>query len=220
VPERIDLLDAIRTNRSIRRFRPDPIPDEVVAALIEAATRAPSGGNSQRWRFLAVRDPELRRRVGDLYRQAWGEYSPPGRLAAIADPRERRRVENAIYLSEHMGTEPPLLILVCAERAASPLPSEARARMELRTAGASVYPAVQNLLLAARAYGLGGCLTTIHLFREAEVKAVLGIPETVDSYALVPIGRPLDPFGPLRRRPVAEVAFLDRWGAPLPTTAG
>jgi len=85
----------------------------------------------------------------------------------------------------------------------------------VRTAGASIYPAVQNLLLAARARGIGGCLTTIHLFREAQVKAALGIPDDVDTYALIPLGYPRDNFGPLRRRPAREVSYRDRWGEPL-----
>lgn len=212
MPDVPGLLEAIYTTRSIRRFLPDPVPDEVVAALIEAATRAPNGRNAQPWRFIAVRDPEMRRRVGAVYAAAWDEYSPPSRLAAARDPRERRRLESAYHLGAHMGDEPPLLVVVCAERErAGGVPLEAR------THAATIYPAIQNLLLAARAHGLGGCLTTIHLAREADLKAVLEIPPDVDTYAIVPIGRPAQPHGPLRRRAVAEVTFLDRWGAALPT---
>ena len=205
------LLDAIYTTRSVRRFRPDPIPDDVVAKLIEAATRAPSGRNAQSWRFVVVKDAGVRAKLGAVYKEAWDEYSPPSRLAAITDPRERRRVESAYHLGAHMGDEAPVLVLVCAprERASGADPAAAR------TLGASIYPAVQNLLLAARARGIGGCLTTIHLYREAQVKAALGIPDDVDTYALVPLGYPLDRFGPLRRKPVEEVTYLDRWGAPL-----
>jgi nitroreductase len=210
-----DLFDAIESTRSLRRFRPDPIPDGILASILTAATQAPSGRNAQAWRFLVVRDPVPRRRIGDLYREAWAEYSPPGRLAAIADPRERRRVESAIHLSEHMGEEAPVLVLVCQPRDARPPANEIAARMNARTAGASIYPAVQNLLLAARAYGIGGCLTTIHLFREEQVKAALGIPADVDTYALIPLGYPLDNFGPVRRRPVADVTYADRWEQPI-----
>ena len=209
------LLDAIYTTRSIRRFRPDPVPDDVVARLIEAATRAPSGRNAQSWRFLVIKDPAVRAKVGALYKEAWDEYSPPSRLAAITDPRERRRVESAYHLGAHMGDEPPLLVMVCAPREQTASGAAQAGPAAVRTAGASIYPAVQNLLLAARAYGLGGCLTTIHLYREPQVKAVLGIPDDVDTYALIPLGYPAQSFGPLRRKPVAEVAFLDRWGAPF-----
>jgi nitroreductase len=204
------LLEAIRTTRSLRRFRPDPIPDEVLRELLEAATSAPSGGNSQSWRFVIIRDPEMRRRVGALYKEGWDEYAPPSRLAGITDPRERRRVESAYHLGAHMGDEAPVLVLFCAPR-----PASVASAFAARTGGASVYPAVQNLLLAARARGIGGCLTTIHLYREAQVKAAVGIPDDVDTYALVPLGYPRDNFGPLRRKPVEEVSFLDRWGAPL-----
>jgi nitroreductase len=215
VSDGLSVLEAIHTTRSLRRFRPDPIPDEVLDELLEAAVRAPSGGNAQSWRFLVIRDPQVRGRVGALYKKAWDEYSPPSRLAAITDPRERRRVESAYYLGEHMGDEAPVLVMVCAPRGQTTSGAAAASPNAARTAGASVYPAVQNLLLAARARGIGGCLTTIHLYREAQVKAVLGVPEDVDTYALVPLGYPRDNFGPLRRRPAREVSYLDRWGAPL-----
>lgn len=206
------LLEAIRTTRSLRRFKSDPIPSEILNELLEAATCAPSGRNAQSWRFLVVRNADQRRRVGAIYKEAWDAYSPPSRLAAITDPRERRRVESAFYLGARMGEEAPVLIVVCAPREQGAAGASAAAT---RTSGASIYPAIQNLLLAARARGIGGCLTTIHLYREAELKAVLDIPDDVDTYALVPLGYPRDDFGRLRRKPVAEVSYLDRWGAPL-----
>jgi nitroreductase len=210
------LLDAMYTTRSVRRFRTDPIPDDVLAKLIEAATRAPSGRNAQSWRFVVVKDPEVRKALGAVYKEAWDEYSPPSRLAAITDPRERRRVGNAYHLGAHMGDEAPVLVMVCAPKGDT---SAGATPAATRTAGASIYPAIQNLLLAARAYGIGGCLTTIHMYREEKAKAVLGIPDDVDTYALIPLGYPAEPtaFGPLRRNPVNEVAYLDRWDAPLPT---
>jgi nitroreductase len=107
-----------------------------------------------------------------------------------------------------MGDEPPVLILACLENPPDAAPAG-------RSAGSSIYPAVQNLMLAARALGLGTCLTTLHLRREAEIKAFLGIPDHVDTYALIPLGYPARPFGPVGRVPVDEVAFLDRWGVPI-----
>jgi nitroreductase len=212
----VPVLEAIKTTRSLRRFKPDPIPDEVLVELLEAATCAPSGRNAQGWRFLVIKDPAVRKRVGALYKEAWDEYSPPSRLAAVTDPRERRRVESAYHLGAHMGDEAPVLVLVCAPRDQASAGAGTASAAATRTAGASIYPAVQNLLLAARARGIGGCLTTIHLFREPQVKAALGIPDEVDTYALVPLGYPLEPFGPLRRKPVREVSYLDGWGTPLP----
>lgn len=209
----LSVVEAIRTTRSLRRFTPDPIPDAVLEELLEAATSAPSGRNAQGWRFLVIRDPAARQRVGQLYKEAWDEYSPPSRLAAVVDPRERRRVESAFHLGAHMGDEAPVLVMVCAPRQAAGAGAGPAAT---RTAGASIYPAVQNLLLAARARGIGGCLTTIHLYREPQVKAALGIPDEVDTYALIPLGYPTERFGPVRRKPVREVSYLDRWGTPLP----
>jgi nitroreductase len=155
---------------------------------------------------VVVRDPALRAQLGELYRQSFRDVYPADRVQGEADPTRRRVIRSADYLADHMGSEPPVLILLCLERPAdSPPPG--------RAAGSSAYPAVQNLLLAARGLGLGGCLTTLHLRRESQVKELLGIPETVDTYALIPLGRPASPHGPLNRRPVREVAFLDRWGA-------
>jgi nitroreductase len=119
----------------------------------------------------------------------------------------------AIHLADHLGTEPPVLVVFCRD-APSTGPS---AHCEWAR-GSSVYPAVQNMLLAARASGLGGCLTNLHLRYEVEMKGLLGIPDGFDTYALVPLGYPRDKFGPLRRRPVEEVTYFNAWGASLPTT--
>ncbi len=118
-----------------------------------------------------------------------------------------------IYLADHIGVEPPVLILFCRDPGDSAV-SQPGTQNWVR--GSSVYPAVQNLLLGARGSGLGGCLTTIHLRYHGEIKALLGIPDSVDIYALVPLGYPRDKFGPLRRRAVEEVTYLDAWGAKLP----
>ena len=207
-PERtLNLFEAMRTARSVRRFRPDPVPDDLVERALEAAIQAPNGTNAQLWRFVVVRDPDLRRQLGKLYRQGFREVYPGGRLATETDPHRRRVLRSAAHLAEHMGDEPPVLVVACLERN----PNTAATPAWLATAGASIYPAVQNLLLAARALGLGACLTTLHRRREAQVKALLGIPEHVDTYALIPLGYPAAPHGPLRRRPAAEVTHHDRW---------
>jgi nitroreductase len=205
--ETTDLFTTLATTRSIRRFRPDPVPDDLLRRVLEAATWAPSGTNRQLWRFLVLRDPAVRASVGEWYRQGFFEVfaQPP---AAEAGSQRARILESARYLAEHMATEPPVLILACLERAPTDPPPT-------RFSGSSIYPAVQNLMLAARALGLGTCLTTIHLRREAQIKEFLGLPEPVDTYALIPLGWPASPFGPLARRPVDEVTFLDRWGARL-----
>jgi nitroreductase len=204
----LNLFDAMYTARSIRRFRPDPVPGALVHRVLESATQAPNGTNAQGWRFVVVRDPAKRRELGELYRQGFMEVYPADRLANERDPNRRRVMRGALHLAEHMGNEPPVLVLACVERAPGTAASQG--------SGASIYPAVQNMLLASRALGLGACLTTLHRRREAQVKALLGIPENVDTYALIPLGYPAAPFGPLRRRPVIEVTYDDHWGTPLP----
>jgi nitroreductase len=211
----IGLLEGMATTRSIRRFHPDPIPDDLLHAVLEAATWAPSGSNTQNWRLLAVRDPEKRRQIGEIYRRGFFQFYPRERLEQETDPSRQRMMNGAVHLAEHLGTEPPVLVIFCRDDPSGYSPGSPSG-MRAWTRGSSIYPAVQNLLLAARASGLGGCLTTVHLLFEDELKAVLDIPADQDTYALVPLGYPVDKFGPLRRRPVREIAYLDTWGAPLP----
>ena len=211
--ETIGLLEGMATTRSIRRFRPDPIPDDLLRSVLKAATWAPSGSNTQSCRLLIVRDPEKRRQIGEFYHAAFVEFYPREHLATETDPSRQRMMAGAIYLADHIGAEPPVLILFCRDPGASTVRQPG---FQDWVRGASVYPAVQNLLLAARASGLGGCLTTLHLRYHAEIKALLGIPDGVDIYALVPLGYPRDKFGPLRRRAVEEVTYLDAWGTNLP----
>jgi nitroreductase len=214
VSDTIGLLEGMSTNRSIRRFRSDPIPDDLLRSVLEAATWAPSGSNSQSWRLVVIRDPEKRRQIGELYREGFYEFYPAERLAAETDRSRQLMMSGAIYLAEHIGTEPPVLVLFCQTRPTDPN-SKSPSSVCPWTRGSSIFPAVQNLLLAARAFGLGGCLTTVHLLHEQAVKAIVGIPDGVDTFALVPLGYPRDKFGPLRRHAVETVTFLDGWGTPL-----
>jgi nitroreductase len=155
-----------------------------------------------------IRDATTRARLGQLYREAWGElmktpyYSGLG--DARPDSREGRMLASARHLSEHLA-EAPVLILAC-------IAADARPTL---TTGASIYPAVQNIMLAARALGLGSCLTTIHKYRDSQVKELLGVPAEVETAALIPLGYPLGKFGRPPRRPLAEVVHADRWGQPL-----
>jgi nitroreductase len=202
----MDIFEVMNTNRAVRHFKADPVPQDVLDQVLEAAVRAPNGGNSQRWHFIVLRDPEARSKVGEWYRQAYIEHYDPVASAAAAESSARARVyKSSRYLAEHMKDEPPVLILVCSDRPPGALDPG-------RMAGSSVYPAIQNLMLAARALGLGTCLTTIHQHNEAKIKEYLGIPDTVDTYALIPLGYPETGFGPLTRKPASEVTFYDRWG--------
>ncbi|HEX9535564.1 MAG TPA: nitroreductase family protein [Stellaceae bacterium] len=200
-----DLFEIIRTTRSMRRLKPDPVPNQLIRKILEAGVCAPSGGNMQRWRFLVIRDPKVKQTVGAFYKRAWDEQVAPRYRAGEPAPgmnRERflRLLDAAEYLAAHIH-EAPVWIVPCLEGGTP-----------TRTSGSSIYPAVQNMLLAARALGLGATLTTLYLQFEKEAEAALGLPPGVHSYALLPIGYPMGRFGPVRRVALADVVYEDRWG--------
>jgi nitroreductase len=202
-----DLFEVIRTTRSMRRLKPDPVPDELIRRILEAGVCAPSGGNMQRWRFLVIRDAGIKRAVGAYYKRAWDEQVGPRYRAGEPAPgmnRDRflRLLDAAEYLAAHIH-EAPVWIVPCLEGGTP-----------TRTSGSSIYPAVQNMLLAARAVGLGATLTTLYLAFEKGAEAALGLPEGVHSYAILPLGFPMGRFGPVRRVALGDVVFEDRWGQP------
>ncbi len=203
----IGLFEAMFTQRALRRLKPDPVPDDLVHRLIEAATKAPSGGNRQPWAFVVIRDVATKRQIGAWYLDAWDKTygAIPQEARAQLPPRMSRVYRSAGHLARHLP-ETPVLILVCA-REAPP------AGLDRASQYGSIFPAVQNLLLAARGLGLGAALTTLHKAHEAEVKELLGIPETAETVALVPVGYPIDGYGPTTRRPVEEVLHRERWDA-------
>ena len=197
MPEGIDLFEAIDSQRGIRYFKPDPVPDDLITRLLQAAIKSPTGGVRQGWSFIVIRDQETRRKIGDIYRT--------GSRFVIRDDMtaQQRRVYGAAqHLEDHME-DVPVIILACIQ-----------ADPGSTTWGSSIYPAVQNILLAARGLGLGSVLTTRQRRFEEEIKLLLGIPEDVVTAALLPIGFPAEGsrYGPTRRRPLEEVAFSDRWG--------
>ena len=227
MPE-IGLFEAIYSARSLRRLKPDPVPEALITKILDVGIRAPSGGNAQNWAFIVVRDAEQRQKLGAIYRKASdiaeAVYAARGRPAHLTERQFARLMATGAHLWQHMG-EAPVLLLPCGRPALPPrdaLPSDIAACWEdevayaKRIRGASIYPAVQNIILACRALGLGTVITTNHIRCEDEVKALLGIPEDVATFALMPIGWPLDRFGPLTRRPLAEITHADRWGAAWP----
>lgn len=202
-----DLLYIIRHTRAMRRLKPDPVPDETIRTILESAICAPNGGNTQRWRFLVVKDQEIKKAVQVWYKRALDEVVGP-RYASSAPPpgatkegyhRQHTAVE---YLTEHFH-EAPVWIVACIDHGKD-TPN--------RSSGASIYPAVQNMLLTARALGLGATLTTRHLIYEKESEAALGLPPGVHSYAILPIGYPMGRFGPVGRGQLSEFVYQDRWG--------
>jgi nitroreductase len=225
----LDVFEAIHSARAARRFKPDPVPEALITRILDAAIRAPSAGNAQNWAFVVVRDPEQRRKVGLIYRKASdiasAMYAARGRPPHLSEQQFRRLMASGSFLWDHMA-EAPVILVPCQSQPKLPapeaLPPDIRARYAEeqryveRIRGASIYPAVQNIILACRALGLGTTITTNHLRFEDEVKAVLGVPGEVQTFALMPIGYPLDKPGPVTRRPVSEVAHADRWARPWP----
>jgi len=201
---KIGLFDAMRTTRAMRRLKTDPVPDELIREIIEAGTWAPSGGDAQHWRFIVVKDPQIKKQLQLRYRRAFEDLKqrfhaappPPGKTEA----QKQRMLAARDHLTEHFH-EAPVLIVCC-------LVGDSGSGVG---AGASIYPAVQNMLLAARALGLGATLTTRHLLYEKEVDEILGLPREAHTFAIIPIGYPLGRFGPVSRAPVEQVTFLDRW---------
>jgi nitroreductase len=203
-----DLFEIIESTRAMRRLKPDPVPDELIARILHAGTCAPSGGNTQRWRFLVIKDPAIKKAVQVWYKRAFDETIGPRYLTSEPPPgvtKERYRRQHAAveYLTDHFH-EAPVWIVACLEDGLTPG----------RGAGASIYPAVQNMLLATRALGLGTTLTTRHLLYEKEAEEALGLPRGVHSYAILPIGYPMGKFGPVKRASLADIVFADRWGEP------
>jgi nitroreductase len=207
--EAAPLFEVMSTMRAMRRLAPDPVPDELLERLVEAATWAPSGGNAQRLRWLLVTDRSVMAALAEPWRRCVDGYlsSMGGATPDTMDDEGYARLLDALRHQRDHFAQTPAVLLACHPPRGGPRTERLAALSE----GASTYPAVQNVLLAARALGLGATLTTWHLWREQEFKDVLGIPDEINTYALIPIGWPLGRFGPVRRRPVSEILHRDRW---------
>jgi nitroreductase len=208
-----DLLSGLATTRAIRRIRPDPIPDDDLATILWHATRAPSGSNRQPARFVVLRDGPAARSakalLGEAFRAGWGEKAGAERYGegTGADPssRKARQAAAMAHFVEHFEDIPVVVLATLVPHRTPDI-----------TLGASIYPACQNLLLAARALGYGGVLTMWHAPVEPALRELLDIPPEVVVAATIPLGRPEGNHGPVRRRPVGEVVFEDRWDVPAP----
>ncbi|MEO6318529.1 MAG: nitroreductase family protein [Acidimicrobiales bacterium] len=207
----ISLLEGMATTRAIRRYTDEPIPDDDLASILWHATRAPSGSNRQPFRFVVLRDGptafEAKALLGRSFREMWAaKRGADGYEAGSGtdDTSPKARMGRTMqHFVDHFEST-PVVILPCLIRYRDPHPSE----------GASVYPACQNLLLAARALGYGGVMTTWHASVEHELRNLLGIPDEVAIAATIPLGRPAGRHGPVRRRPLSELIYDDRWDAP------
>lgn len=211
----MDLYDAMATQRAVRRLRPDPIPGDVLDRVLQAAAWAPSGANTQPWRIVVVTEPALKQGLADLYRPEWERFAGNYAAQIAAAPEagrpalERTRAAGD-HLAEHLQDAPALLVF-CFDPRQMAVTDRRLDRVSV-VGGASVYPAVQNVLLACVAEGLGCVLTTLHCLREPEVKALLGIPDGWGTAALVPIGYPeRGGHGPTTRKPISELVSFDRF---------
>jgi nitroreductase len=212
--EPLSFDEVVTTTRAIRRYRDQPIPEADLARMLFAATRAPSGSNRQPFRFLVLRNgphaTEARRLLGESFRAFWADKRAAdgydrGSGADPSSPKARMAATMQHYV-DHVQ-EAPAIVLACYRRWRDVVhPTE----------GASVYPACQNLLLAARSLGYGGVMTIWHQFLEADLKAALAIPDDVQIAATITLGRPAGHHGPVRRRPLSELVFEDAWDQPAP----
>jgi nitroreductase len=201
IGEDVALLEGIRTARAVRRLRPDPVPPALIRKVCEAGTFAPSGGNRQPWIFVAVTDTARRAAIAAIYRELFAAYIAPAVAESRAPdfPASRRRIlEGAVHLAEHLHETPVHLFVAGWTRRGAPQPQ-------------ALFPAIQNVLLACRAVGLGASLTTIHTARGPEIDRMLELPHDRPSIALLPMGWPAVPFRRAERRPVDECLFWERF---------
>ena len=199
------LDEAMMTQRAIRRLTTDPVDDALVLRLIELALKAPTGSNGQNWEFIVVRDRAVKHRLAQLNRQSWGIYGRLGKLVARNDPASQRAIKAVQWQADHFE-DIPVLVVACLRGPRFPIP------MAQSGYYGSIYPSVQNLLLAARAAGLGAALITLPLWSMFLARRALGLPYSVQPCAVIPLGWPKGRYGPTTRRPVGELVHLDRYG--------
>jgi nitroreductase len=199
----VEIFDVMGTTRAMRYLREDPVPDELIQTLVWAATRAPSPGNSQLWHFVLVRDRSVLAALGDAVQRVHAART--ANLPPPSDPSEAGTRQGAKHLIDNLARV-PLLVVVAAEVGYPPgSPDE-------RYVASTALPAAQNLVLAARALGLGATFTTFHHFAPDKFREVLGLPDHVRVGAVVPVGWPGRSFGPVRRRLTTDVVHFERWG--------
>jgi nitroreductase len=209
-PLTMPLEDAMRTQRAIRRLKPDAVDDALVLRLIELALRAPTGSNAQNWEFVVVKDRAVKARLGRLNSMAWRLYGGLGRRMMRDNPAMLRILDAVQWQADHFA-EIPVVVVACLRGPRVPFPAIAATSYY-----GSIYPSVQNLLLAARAAGLGAALITLPLWSTFLARRALGLPWGVKPCAVVPLGWPRGKYGPTTRRDVREVVHWDRWGSRRP----
>ena len=206
-PLTMPLEDAMRTQRAIRRLKNDPVDDALLKRLIELALKAPTGSNQQNWEFIVVRDRAVKAQLANQNRAAFRLYGGIGRRAAANDPKMLKVLDAVQWQADHFE-DVPVIVVACLKggiRLGFP-------PMVPSSYYGSIYPSVQNLLLAARAAGLGAALITLPLWSTFRARRILGCPWNVQPCAVIPLGWPMGRYGPTTRRPVEEVVSVDRYG--------
>lgn len=204
------LRDAMMTQRAVRRVLPDPVDDVIVLKCIELALRAPTGSNGQNWEFIVVKDRRVKELLGRRYRQAWSLYGGIGRRVAAGDESMQKILRAVQWQVDHFG-EIPVLVVACL-RGGTRVPYLPNPFVAESSYFGSIFPSAQNLLLAARAMGLGASLITMPLWSVTSARKILGLPLSVTPCCIVPLGWPRGRYGPTTRKPVEEVAHLDSYG--------
>jgi nitroreductase len=196
----------MRTQRAVRRLKGDPVDDDTVMEILRLAVRAPTGSNAQSWEFVVVRNPDVKHQLARLNRQSWSLYRRFARSRARGDLGQARILAAVQWQADHFE-DAPVIIVACLNGRSFP------SNMGRASHYGSIFPAVQNLLLAARGLGLGAALTTLPLWSRSLARRTLGLPAGVTPCAVIPLGWPMGGgYGPTTRRPVEEVTHLDRYG--------
>jgi nitroreductase len=201
------LEEAMRTQRAIRRLKPDPVDDEVLLRCIDLALKAPTGSNAQNWEWIVVRDRETKHKLARSYRQAWALCGTAGKLVMRGNEKMQRNIAAVQWQVDHFE-EVPVLVIPCLRgiRVANLMPIVQSSYF------GSIYPAIQNFLLACRAEGLGAALTTLPLWSNTVARRALGLPFNVQPVAVIPVGWPKGKYGPTTRKPAEKVVHFERWG--------
>ncbi|MEZ5218468.1 MAG: nitroreductase family protein [Ilumatobacteraceae bacterium] len=216
---RAALYGLMSTQRAVRRLRPDPIPDDVLQRVLQAAAWAPTGGNVQPWRIIVVRDPEVKAKLADVYRPQWEAYAVGVRSRLEGQPGfDASALDRTAIAGDHLAAhlhEAPAILVVCFDPRRLAVTDAGQDRVSV-VGGGSIYPAVQNLLLACVAEGLGCTLTTLHCLDEPAVLEALAIPAPWATAAMIPIGYPVGKgHGPISRRPLSELVYADTFRTPF-----
>jgi len=207
-PLNMPLEEAMRTQRAIRRLKPEPVDDALILHILELAMKAPTGSNAQNWEFIVVKDRQVVAKLGRLNRTAMRAFGPVYNRAVKrrGDEKMLRILKAVRWQAEHFD-DTPVVVVACLKGFVAPWPP-----VGVSSAYGSIYPAIQNLLLAARAAGLGAALITAPLWSTLLIRRALGLPRNVTPCAVIPLGWPMGKYGPTTRRPVGELVSLDRYG--------